>query len=160
MDRPQDSLNPVCELIRPIPKLTVWQDWVDLATLILSNSGLIKIVTWLGTSNLSALVQHSMSKICLWWAGALVGDDSWLLHNPALYTGWKWHFLHWVVVKLYCLFEKTENKRKRSRGWPIFKKNCRRGVRNIAILLLWAQSKLVRIAVASDTRRSRFESCH
>ena len=29
---------------------------------------------------------------------------------------------YWLVVKivLYCLFEKTENKRKRGRGWPIF----------------------------------------
>ena len=38
-----------------------------------------------------------------------------------------WHhildgfFSHILVVKLYCLFEKTENKRKRGMGWPIFK---------------------------------------
>ena len=37
-------------------------------------------------------------------------------------TGWTWHFSHWFVVKIVCLFEKTENKRKRGRGWPIFKK--------------------------------------
>ena len=39
---------------------------------------------------------------------------------PSPYTGWTWHFSHWFVVWLYCLFEKTENKRKRGRGWPIF----------------------------------------
>ena len=33
-------------------------------------------------------------------------------------------FSHWFVVKIVCLFEKTENKRKRGRGWPIFKKKC------------------------------------
>ena len=34
------------------------------------------------------------------------------------------HFSHIFVVKLYCLFEKTENKQKRGRGWSIFfKKN-------------------------------------
>ena len=26
-----------------------------------------------------------------------------------------------LLLKLYCLFEKTENKRKRVWGWPIFK---------------------------------------
>ena len=30
------------------------------------------------------------------------------------------HFSHIFVVKLYCLFEKTENKQKRGRGWSIF----------------------------------------
>ena len=30
------------------------------------------------------------------------------------------HFSHIFVVKLYCLFEKTENKQKRGRGWPNF----------------------------------------
>ena len=29
-------------------------------------------------------------------------------------------FSHWFAVKLYCLFEKTENKRKRGRGLPFF----------------------------------------
>ena len=38
---------------------------------------------------------------------------------PTPYTGWTYeHFL--FVIKLYCLFEKTE-KRKRGRGWPNFK---------------------------------------
>ena len=32
------------------------------------------------------------------------------------------HFSHIFVVKLYCLFEKTENKPKRGRGWTIFLK--------------------------------------
>ena len=39
---------------------------------------------------------------------------------PAWYTGWTF-FSHWFVVKLYCLLEKTKNKRKRARCWPIFK---------------------------------------
>ena len=30
------------------------------------------------------------------------------------------HFSHIFVVKLHCLFEKTENKQKRGLGWPIF----------------------------------------
>ena len=30
------------------------------------------------------------------------------------------HFSH-IVKGLWCLFEKTENERKRGRGWPIFK---------------------------------------
>ena len=29
------------------------------------------------------------------------------------YTGWTRNFSHWFVVKLYCLFGKTENKRKK-----------------------------------------------
>ena len=32
------------------------------------------------------------------------------------------HFLHCFVIKLYCLFEKTKNVRKRGRGWAIFLK--------------------------------------
>ena len=33
-----------------------------------------------------------------------------------------WTFFHIdLLLKLYCLFEKTENKRKRGRGWPIFR---------------------------------------
>ena len=32
------------------------------------------------------------------------------------------HFSHWFVVKIVCLFEKIENKRKRGRGWHIFLK--------------------------------------
>ena len=32
------------------------------------------------------------------------------------------HFSHIFVVKLYCLFEKTENKPNRGRGWTIFLK--------------------------------------
>ena len=27
-----------------------------------------------------------------------------------------------LLLKLYCLFGKTEDKRKRGRGWPFFKK--------------------------------------
>ena len=42
---------------------------------------------------------------------------------PALYTGWTWVFFTLICCKkIYCLFEKTENKRKRGRSWPIFKK--------------------------------------
>ena len=47
---------------------------------------------------------------------------------PAPYTGWTWHFSHWFVVKncIICL-KRTENKRKRGQGWPIFLKlNCLR----------------------------------
>ena len=34
---------------------------------------------------------------------------------PAPYTGW-------TIFTFICLFERDENKRKRGRGWPIFKK--------------------------------------
>ena len=43
---------------------------------------------------------------------------------PAPYTGWTWHFFTLICCKNcnnVCL-KKTENKRKRGRGWPIFKK--------------------------------------
>ena len=30
-----------------------------------------------------------------------------------------------LLLKLYCLFEKTENKQKKGRGWPIFKKKTK-----------------------------------
>ena len=30
-----------------------------------------------------------------------------------------------LLLKLYCLFEKTKNKQKRGRYWPIFKKQLR-----------------------------------
>ena len=39
---------------------------------------------------------------------------------PALYIGWTFFTLI-CCKKNYCFFEKTENKRKRGRGWPIFK---------------------------------------
>ena len=43
-------------------------------------------------------------------------SQRWILDGHDIFT----HLLQ----KLYCLFEKTENKRKRGRGWPIFfKKN-------------------------------------
>ena len=29
------------------------------------------------------------------------------------------HFSHLFVVKLYCLFDKTKNNRKRGRSWPM-----------------------------------------
>ena len=32
------------------------------------------------------------------------------------------HFHIDLLLKLYCLFEKTENKQKRGRGWPTFLK--------------------------------------
>ena len=41
---------------------------------------------------------------------------------PAPYTIWTWHFYIDFLLKAYCLFDTTENKRKRDRGWPIFKK--------------------------------------
>ena len=42
-----------------------------------------------------------------------------------LFTEWKYHFSHIFVVRIIMFFfEKTENKWKRGRGWPIFlKKN-------------------------------------
>ena len=43
--------------------------------------------------------------------------------SPILYTGW-------TFFTLICLFENTENKRKRGRGWP-FKKTS--GLRYKAI---------------------------
>ena len=47
-------------------------------------------------------------------------------------------FSHLFVVKLYwSLFEKTENKRKRGRGWPINKKTIR-----AVIVAQWAESVL------------------
>ena len=53
------------------------------------------------------------------------GDDSCLKvvgSNPgAIY--WMYIFQIAVLKKLYCLFEKTENKLKRDQGWPIFIKN-------------------------------------
>ena len=43
-------------------------------------------------------------------------------------TGWTWHFSYWIVVKIALfVWKKTENKRKRGRGWPIIffkKKSC------------------------------------
>ena len=42
--------------------------------------------------------------------------------NPGT-VNWMDIFSHIFVVKIVMiLFEKTENKQKRSRGWPIFKK--------------------------------------
>ena len=41
-------------------------------------------------------------------------SQRWILDGHDIFT----HLLQ----KLYCLFEKTENKRKRGRGWPIFRK--------------------------------------
>ena len=38
---------------------------------------------------------------------------------PAPGTGWTF-FTFICCKKLYCLFEKTKNKQKRGRGWPIF----------------------------------------
>ena len=32
---------------------------------------------------------------------------------------WMDIFSHILTIKLYCLYENTENKRKRGRGWPI-----------------------------------------
>ena len=41
----------------------------------------------------------------------------------AVYNGWTWHFFTMIwCQKLYSLFEKTENKRKRGRDWTILKK--------------------------------------
>ena len=41
---------------------------------------------------------------------------------PALYTGCTWHFWHWfVIIIVLFTFDKTKNKRKIARGWPIFK---------------------------------------
>ena len=37
---------------------------------------------------------------------------------------WTDIFSHWFFVKMYCVFEKTENK-KRGRVWPIFKKKLK-----------------------------------
>ena len=43
---------------------------------------------------------------------------------PAPYVGWTWHIFTLICCKkLYGLLEKTENKRKRGRGWTIFEKN-------------------------------------
>ena len=51
---------------------------------------------------------------------------------PALYTWWTFlTFSCWFVEKLYCLIEKTENKRTSGRGWPIFKKSTQRTVVHI-----------------------------
>ena len=44
----------------------------------------------------------------------------------APYTGWTFFHID-LLHKLYCLFEKTENKQKRGWGWPIFKKNMADG---------------------------------
>ena len=55
----------------------------------------------------------------------VMGEDSCSegrVRISAQYTGWTWHFSRWFVVKLYCLFENTENKQKRGRGWLVFKK--------------------------------------
>ena len=60
------------------------------------------------------------------WAGALaliIFERLWV-RIPAPYT--RWTFFHIdFLYKLYCLFEKTKNKkkRKRGRGWAIFKNN-------------------------------------
>ena len=48
------------------------------------------------------------------------GDWSWV-RIPAPDAGWTWHFFTLICCKNY-LFEKTKNKRKRGRGWPIFLK--------------------------------------
>ena len=42
--------------------------------------------------------------------------------NPGTVYWMTWHFSHWFVVKIVVMFEKTENQRKRGRGWLIFKK--------------------------------------
>ena len=53
----------------------------------------------------------------------VMGDDS---HSKDLGLKSQFHILngHFFTLicckKLYCLLEKTENKRKRGRGWPIF----------------------------------------
>ena len=56
----------------------------------------------------------------------VMGDDSCLeslwVQIPAPYTGWRWYFHTDLPLKLCCLLEKTENKRKRDWGWPIFYK--------------------------------------
>ena len=53
----------------------------------------------------------------------LMIQSSWV-QIPAPYTGWTWHFFTLICCKNcnnVCL-KKTENKRKRGRGWPIFRK--------------------------------------
>ena len=60
------------------------------------------------------------------WAGtlALIIFERLWVRIPAPYT--RWTFFHIdFLYKLYCLFEKTKNKkkRKRGRGWAIFKNN-------------------------------------
>ena len=53
----------------------------------------------------------------------LTYQRSWV-RIPVPYTGWTWYFFTLICCKkLYCLFEKTENKRKRGRDWPIFFNN-------------------------------------
>ena len=57
------------------------------------------------------------------WSGGygrrFMFERSWA-RIPVPYTGWTWHFFTSICCKkLYCFFEKTENKWKRGRGWPI-----------------------------------------
>ena len=74
--------------------------------------------------------QLATKQVGRWGSPGLVvmGDDSWSKGRGLE----SWHhildgidiFYIDLLYKLYgCLFEKTENKRKRGRGWPIFKKN-------------------------------------
>ena len=50
-------------------------------------------------------------------------ERSWV-QIPAPYTGWTFFTLI-CGKKCIGLFEKTENKRKRGRGWPIFSKKLK-----------------------------------
>ena len=58
------------------------------------------------------------------YEGRLMFLRSWV-RIPMPYTGWTWHSYTLICCKkLYCLFEKTKNKRKRGRDWSIFFKKC------------------------------------
>ena len=70
---------------------------------------------------------YTWSSGCGWW---LMFERLWV-RIPAPYTGWRFgHFSHWFVVNIVCcLFEKTKNKRRRGRGWPILKNKTYLSVR-------------------------------
>ena len=53
-----------------------------------------------------------------WW---LMFERSWGW-IPVLYTRWTFFHIN-LLYTLYWLFEKTNNKQKIGRGWPIFKKS-------------------------------------
>ena len=56
-----------------------------------------------------------------------------------------------LFLKLYCLFEKTENKRKRGRGWPIKK--------TFTVVIVRHTRGFIRLATTSSVNASFYFSC-